>query len=137
MADQYFFLLGLANSIASIIIFLIRKDHLELLESYGWIYLFLAIPAIYILFIVQRDQNALRYNIFLGIFLAFLALEGLLEFILKIPFRENWLYLIPYLFLYFAMNYGFIVMVWKKSAPKGILLLVLFVVQIISNMISH
>jgi hypothetical protein len=35
------------------------------------------------------------------------------------------------------MNYGFVVMVWKSSLPRGILMLALFVVQIVLNIVSH
>ena len=137
MAYQLFFLLGLANNILLILIFLIRKNHVAFLQSYGWVYLLLAAPAVYMLFLVQRDEKALQYSIFLGIFLAFLALEALYEFILKIPFRENWRLATPYVILYFAMNYGFVVMTLKNSTEKGLVLLVLFVVQIVANIMTH
>ena len=119
MAAQSFFLLGLANNVLLILIFFIRKNHVAFLQSYGWVYLILAAPAIYTLLLVQKDENALQYTIFLCIFLAFLALEALFEFILKIPFRENWKLLTPYVVLYLSMNYGFVVMVWKNSYSRG------------------
>jgi hypothetical protein len=139
MAGQFFFLLGLANNILLILIFLIRKNHVAFLQSYGWVYLLLAVPAVYLIFLVQRDEKALQYSIFLGMFLAFLALEGLYDFILRIPFREtwNWKLLTPYLVCYFSMNYGFVVMVWKSSIEKGLILLALFVVQIVANIVTH
>jgi hypothetical protein len=137
MVEQFFFLLGLANNIALILIFLIRKNHVAFLQSYGWVYLLLAAPAVYMLFLVQRDEKALQYSIFLGIFIAFLALEALYEFILKIPFRENWRFVTPYVILYFAMNYGFVVMTLKNSTEKGLVLLALFVIQIVANIMTH
>ena len=88
-------------------------------------------------FLVAQEQKAVQYSIFLGIFLAFLALEGLYDYILKIPFRENWKLLTPYLVLYYAMNYGFVVMVWKISLPRGLLMLGLFIIQIIINICTH
>ena len=137
MVDQYFFLLGIANNIFLIIIFLCRKHHLAYVQSYGWMYLLLAIPAVYIILLVQREQKELQYTIFLAIFLAFLALEALYDYVLKIPFRDNWKLLTPYLLLYYAMNYGFVVMVWKNSLQNGLILLTLFVVQIVANIMTH
>lgn len=137
MSENLYFILGLINNIFLILIFYLRKNHLSFLQSYGWIYLLLAAPAIYLIFIIQKNQKALQYTIFLIIFLAFLFLEGLFDFILKIPFRSNWKILVPYLILYYAMNYGFIVMTWKVTLPNGILLLVLFIVQIIVNFMTH
>ena len=140
MLEPFFFALGLVNSGFLIFIFLIRKNHLALLQRIGWVYFFLAIPAIYAIFLVQQEQKTPRYTIFLGIFLAFLAIEALYDWILKIPFREtmDWKQLVPYVALYISMNYGFVVMTWKYySVIGGIILLVLFVVQIIANIVTH
>ena len=140
MLEPFFFALGLANNIFLIFIFLIRKNHLALLKRIGWVYFFLALPAIYAIFLVQLEQKTPRYTIFLGIFLAFLAIEALYDWILKIPFREkmDWKLLVPYVALYISMNYGFVVMIWKfYSLIGGIILLGLFIIQIIANMVTH
>ena len=140
MLEPLFFTLGLLNNGFLIFIFLIRKNHLALLQKIGWVYFFLAIPAIYAIFLVQQEQKTQRYTIFLGIFLAFLAIEALYDWILKLPFREkmDWKLLAPYVALYISMNYGFVVMVWKYySVTGGIIMLGLFVIQIIANIVSH
>ena len=137
MLEELFFILGLVNNLFLIFIFLIRKDKMVLLKRIGWVYLLLAIPAVYGIFLVSQEQKAVQYSIFLGIFLAFLALEGLYDYILKIPFRNNWKLLTPYLVLYYAMNYGFVVMVWKTSLPRGLIMLGLFIIQIIVNICTH
>ena len=140
MLEPLFFGLGLANNVFLIFIFLIRKKNFALLQRISWLYFLLAIPAIYAIFLVQPEQKTVRYTIFLGIFLAFLAMEALYDWILKIPFREtmNWKQLVPYVALYISMNYGFVVMVWKyDSLTKGMIMLGLFIVQIIANMVSH
>lgn len=90
MARQSFFILGTVNSILLVLIFLLRKNHLALIQSYGCVYLLLAIPAIYVIFLVRSEEKAVQYLIFLGIFLAFLILEGLLDFVWKVPFRQDW-----------------------------------------------
>ncbi len=137
MLEKLFFILGFVNNLFLIFIFLIRKDKIVLLERFGWVYLLLAIPAVYGILLVIQENKTAQYTIFLGIFLAFLALEGLYDHILKIPFRNNWKLLTPYLVLYYAMNYGFVVMVWKNSLPKGLIMLSLFIVQIIVNICTH
>ena len=113
MLEPFFFALGLVNNVFLIFIFLLRKNHLTLLQRIGWVYFFLAIPAIYAIFLVQQEQKIPQYTIFLGIFLAFLAIEALYDWILKIPFREkmDWKQLVPYVALYISMNYRFVVMV--------------------------
>jgi hypothetical protein len=140
MLEPVFFALGLANNLLLIFIFLLRKNHLAILYKIAWVYFLLAIPAAYAIFLVGQEGKSVRYTIFLGIFLAFLAIEALYDWILKLPFRENmdWKLLVPYVFLYISMNYGFVVMVWKyHSVTGGILLLVLFVIQIILNILTH
>ena len=141
MLELYFFILGLVNSVFLIFIFLIRKDRIALLRRIGWVYLLLAIPAAYGIFLVVQEQKTVRYSIFLGIFLVFILLEWLYDYILKINFRENWKknwkWLVPYLGLYYAMNYGFVVMPWKTHLPWGLVMLGLFIIQIIANLKSH
>jgi hypothetical protein len=141
MLELYFFVLGLVNSVFLIFIFLIRKNRLGILQRIGWVYLLLAIPAAYGIILVAQEQKTVRYSIFLGIFLAYLALEWLFDYVLKINFRENWRknwkWVVPYLILYYAMNYGFLVMPWKTSLVWGLVMLGLFIVQIITNLRSH
>ena len=140
MLEPFYFVLGLANNIFLIIIFLLRKKYLSVLEKIGWLYVLLAIPAIYAIYLVYHEQKSSRYTIFLVIFLAFLLIETLYDYVLKIPFREtmNWKQLMPYVALYISMNYGFVVMVWKyDSATRGMVLLILFVIQLIANLVTH
>jgi len=141
MLEPFFFVLGLVNSVLLIFIFLIRKNRLDLLQRIGRVYLLLAIPAVYGIFLVFQEQKGVQYSIFLGIFLAFLALEWLFDYVLKINFRENWKqnwkWVLPYLALYYAMNYGFVVMPWKSSLLWGLVMLGLFIIQIITNLRSH
>jgi len=138
--EPFYFTLGLVNSVLLIFIFLIRQNNLDFVQRIGWVYLLLAFPAIYAIFLVQKEHKTQRYTIFLGIFLAFLAIELLYDWILKIPFREtmDWKQLVPYVALYISMNYGFVVMTWKYySAKRGMILLVLFAIQIIANIATH
>ena len=141
MLELFFFILGLVNNVFLIFIFLIRKNKLAILQKVGWVYLLLAIPAAYGIFLVGQEDKTVRYSIFLGIFLAFLLLEWLYDYVLKINFRENWKknwkWVAPYLGLYYAMNYGFVVMPWKTSLTWGLIMLGLFIIQIIVNLRSH
>lgn len=140
MLEPFYFALGILNNVVLIFIFLIRQNNPDLLQRIGWIYFLLAIPALYAIFLVQKEHKTPRYTIFLVIFLAFLAIEALYDWILRIPFREtmDWKQLTPYVALYISMNYGFMVMSWKYySVRSGIILLVLFVIQITANIATH
>jgi hypothetical protein len=139
--ELLFFWLGIVNNLLLIIIFLIRRKKLTLLKKNGWIYFVLAVPAIYGIIIATQERFTMQYAIFLGIFLIFMLVEWLYDFVLKIDFRENmkknWKLLIPYLALYYAMNYGFIVMNWKIVMLWGIIMLALFIIQLVANLMSH
>jgi hypothetical protein len=141
MPELYFFTLGLVNSIMLIGIFLIRRRRLPLLRRFGWVYLLLAVPAVFGIYMARYEHQPVQYSIFLGIFLGFLLMEGLLDHVFKIDFRadwkKNWQWTVPYLALYYAMNYGFIVMPWKNSLTRGLVMLGLFAVQITANIGSH
>jgi len=141
MLELLFFSLGIMNNLFLIFIFLIRKN-MTILQRVGKFYFLLAIPAVYAIVLVQQEHKAVQYSIFLGIFLAFLAFEFLYDYVLKIPFHENlkkhWKSAIPYLSLYYAMNYGFIVMTWRNySLIGGIIMIGLFIIQIIINILTH
>lgn len=141
MSEVFFFALGLVNSLFLILLFIVRKTRMSLVKRFGWTYFLTAIPAIFGMFLVYREQATARYIIFLGIFLAFLLAEWLYDYVLKVDFRvnwkKNWKWLVPYLFLYYAMNYGFVVMPWKTSTAWGMVMLGLFIVQLIANLAGH
>lgn len=139
MVELFFFGLGLVNSLSLIAIFLARRWNPAVLEKVGWLYLLLAVPALYGIVLVRQEGAAVEYAIFLGIFLAFLMIEALFDWILRIPFREtmDWRVLAPYVVLYLSSTYGFVVMPWRVSLPQGIIMLVLFAVQLLANVLTH
>lgn len=139
MLEALFFALGVANSLALTVIFVLRGRRLDLIRRFGWLYLLLAIPATYAIVLVQQERKPAQYTIFLSIFLGFLALEALYDWVLKIPFREHmdWRLLVPYVALYLSSSYGFVVMVWKESVPGGLVMIALTVVQILANALTH
>jgi hypothetical protein len=140
MGQIVFFILGLVSNAYMIAIFLIRRrqDFIKLRRVGRW-YLILAIPAVVDLFLLRNNDQFMRYGIFLGIFLTFLLVEWVFDFRLTIDWRRNWKMLTPYLALYYAANYGFIVMPWKieNHAWQGITMLVVVTIQIAVNVATH
>lgn len=141
MLELYFFTLGLVNSLLLISVFIIRRKRLALLQRFGWIYLLLSVPAAYGILLSAQEHKPIQYSIFLVIFLIYLLLEWILDHVFKINFREDWkkywMWMLPYLGLYYAANYGFVVMSWKTSIIWGMIMLILFVIQIFTNISSH
>lgn len=140
MMAPFFFALGLVNNICLIIVFVLRRRRIDIVQRFGWLYLGLAIPTVHGLVLAQREGGRGEYTIFLAIFLAFLAMEGLYDWVLKLPFREtmDWRLLLPYVALYIASSYGFVVMSWRfYSVVAGILMMVLTVAQLVANAVTH
>lgn len=137
----YFFILGLVNSISLILIFIIRKNRLDLIRRFGWTYLLLSIPAILGIFLAVQGHQFAQHGVFLVIFLGFMLVEWLYDYVFKTNFRQdmrrNWKAVTPYLALYYAMNYGFIVLPWKASIVWGLVMLCLFLAQLVVNLRSH
>jgi len=141
MFKWLFFGIGLANNLFLITLFYLRKTQgLPALERMGKYYFLLAIPAVYCIYLAIKDKVSVRYLIFISIFLGFLLFEWLFDYVLKIDFRSfnDWRTFVPYIMLYYAMNYGFVVMTWKyHDARLGVGMLILWVVQIVLNFVSH
>jgi hypothetical protein len=133
-----YFALSIANSVCLILIFLFRKfSRIDLVKKMGYGYFALALPAIYLLAVCWREAMAAQYAVFLGLFICYLLLEWLYDFVLNLDFRRNWKLLVPYLVLYYAMNYGFFAMLWKNSKTYGLIVLALILIQIVLNFWSH
>ncbi|MCF7930731.1 MAG: hypothetical protein K9L02_04435 [Acholeplasmataceae bacterium] len=138
MFENYFFTLGIINNLLLISVFLSVKMFKEsFVKKIGVVYLLLIIPSIYGIIMAIQQNKQYQYSVFLGIFIAFLILEGTYDFILKVPFRKNWKLLVPFLVLYWSMNYGFIVMAWQNSLAQGAIVFGLFLIQLSANLLSH
>ncbi len=138
MFENLYFVIGILNSFILILIFLTRKTgKIQTVKKIGYSYLILFFPASYALYLSLTLQKSIQHTIFLIIFLLYLIIELFYDYILKLDFRKNWVLLTPYLAFYYAMNCGFIVMVWKESIARGSVLLVLTIIQIAVNIWSH
>ena len=133
-----YFILGVVNSLYLTVLFIRRKraDAAEL-RRFGIHYFWLGVPAALLLALALLQNSRMEYAIFLGIFLTYLLVAYLFDFVLHKNFRGNWKLLIPYLILYYAMNYGFFAMTWKYSIPLGAVILALLLLQFAANFWSH
>lgn len=120
-----------------IILFYLRISHLNWIENYGIYINLLLIPGIVGLIYGFLEKVEAKILILYSFFFFFMILEFLFDYYLHLDFRGNWLLLTPYLVLYYIMNYSLVVIPWKKSRKRGIILLFLFLVQIGVNLLSH
>jgi len=139
MFIEFAFVLGLLHNLLLVSIFYSRRIRNEgLLRKFGLAYLILTIPLTIISLIFSIVEGmASWYTIYLAIVLVYLLVEALLDWVLKIDFRSNWKLLIPYLVLYFFANYALVMIVWRTNLTLGIIILVLYIIQLIFNALSH
>lgn len=74
MFESLFLIIGLLNNTILTIVFILRKKNMAILERFGWLYLLLSIPTLYAIILAVQEQKPGEYLVFLGIFMAFLAL---------------------------------------------------------------
>ncbi|MHA1727306.1 MAG: hypothetical protein ACTSWY_01080 [Promethearchaeota archaeon] len=111
---------------------------MKLVRIVGITFLSISLPiAIILLTIMIIEEVILNYIVFAILILLYILLEILYDYILKIEFRTNWKLLLPYLILYYATCYGLIVMNWSGNIAFGIIILILCVIQLIFNILTH
>lgn len=129
--DSLFFTLGILNNAFLISYFWFRKkDNLKATKLIGWLYFLLAIPAVYGLYLANVEGKDGWYVTFLWVFLAYLFVLMLFDYILKVEFRKKLILLVPYLALFYTMNYGFFIMAWQYDLWRGLVILGLFMIQV-------
>ncbi len=79
MFENYFFTLGIVNNLLLTSIFLsVKYSKKSVVKSIGFVYLLLLIPSIYGIILAVQQNKEYQYSVFLGIFIAFIILEGIL-----------------------------------------------------------
>ncbi|MCR4440424.1 MAG: hypothetical protein QHJ34_14905 [bacterium] len=105
-------MLAVAHNVLLIAVFILRARHMVLLEHLGWTHLLLAMPAACALLLARGQPLGVQYTVFLSMLLAF-GFRGSVWLVPRLPFGQEWSLLAPYLMVYFAMSFGFVVMSWE------------------------
>jgi hypothetical protein len=74
----------------------------EIERGFGLIFLGLCVPALYLLFAAFAHRRRPVYFVWLLLFLAFLVVEALLDFVLHVPFRQAPWQVVLYVALFFG-----------------------------------
>jgi hypothetical protein len=139
VVEQLFFTLGIVNNLALLLVFVVRARRLDLVSRFGWVYLLLVVPAAWAIVLAVQQGAPVQYPVFLSIYLAFLAVEGLYDWVLRLPFREHsdWRLLGPYVALYVSSCHVFVVMAWRESTAAGLVMLALTTARLLANAMTH
>ena len=130
--DLLFFICSIVFNLAISGLYLaVKFEKQSFLNASGLIVILLIIPFTITLigFIKFRSQK--KKVIMNSIILFYLIVELLLDYILKIPFRDILSIHIPYIFIFYAAAYSMIIVVWRTNWKKGLVVLSTFLILII------
>ena len=136
--DLIFVILGLYHNLMLIALFYSRRNRIELMTLIGKAYLILMLPgSIGILIWAILLDFRWGYLLLLVIIILYLLVEITYDYVLRWNWRKNWKQATPYLAFYYVANYAIVVLNWENSTIWGILLLILFVIQLVVNFWAH
>ena len=101
-----------------------------LTQVFGGIVIFLIVPFTITLLGYMRAKEKKRIIISNGIIIFYLFLELLLDYILRIPFREILAIHVPYIAVFYATLFSMINVSFEKNKRMGYLVIVIFLILI-------
>ena len=116
--------------ITSILIFLFRLLGYSKIEYWlGVLFLLAFIPIVFLLLTANELQRPTIYYIQLGLMLAFIAVEFLLDYLFKVNFRNTRWMVITYATLFFAATGGMIGIASLSGKIYSLIAIVLFLIM--------
>ncbi len=103
----------------------------------GYFELALAIPLLYLLIIAPSQQRPAIYYIQVGAILLWLAVELLLDYLLKVDFRSVRWMVITYVVLFFAGSGGLLGIAANAGKPWSIVAIILFLIMAVLTFVQR
>ena len=126
------------NNVILILIFTARIYNYPRVEYWlGILFILTIIPLIFILGNSFSMERALIYYIQLILMIIFIIVELLLDYILKINFRNNSEILIPYLILFYASFGGMIGVASRSGKGWTIITIISFLIMTAASLTMH
>jgi len=114
------------------LIFIFRMSNQQTIEYWlGIIFLLTTIPLVYLLFTANQLQRPMIYYIQIGTMIGFLIMELLLDYVLKVDFRNIKWITITYVMFFFAGTGGMIGIASQASKVFAIIAILLFLIMTI------
>jgi hypothetical protein len=121
---------AVAFYVSAILVFVLRLLSIPKLENWlGYFEFLLAIPLVYLLLRAPQLQRPALYYIQIGCMLAWLIAEALLDYILKIDFRNVRWMVIGYVVLFFAGTGGMLGVAANAGRGWNIAAITLFLIM--------
>ena len=134
-------LLAYAIDVTVILIFIVRLMKRPALEhGLGLVLMVAAVPLVYLLAVASALRRPALYYLQIGLMLAFLLVEFLLDYVLKIEFRNTRWMTIAYVMIFFSGTGGMIGVASQAgrawAAPAVVLFLVMTALAFIQRAVT-
>jgi hypothetical protein len=134
-------LLAYAIDVTVILIFIVRLMKRPALEhGLGLMLMIAAVPLVYLLAVASALRRPALYYLQIGLMLAFLLVEVLLDYVLKIEFRNTRWMTIAYVMIFFSGTGGMIGVASQAgrawAAPAVVLFLVMTALAFIQRAVT-
>lgn len=124
--------------LASIFTFIARLfGNVKLGQQIGYALLLMGIPLIYLLYKAPAVERSLLYTLQVGLMLAWIVLELLLDYVFKIDFRSTRWIVISYVILFFAGTGGMLGVASQAGRGWSISAIVLFLVMAVLTFVQR
>jgi len=121
-----------------IFIFVERLSQKAKIEYWlGIIVILCIVPLFYLLITGIRIHRPFLYFIQTGLMIAYLVVEFMLDYVLKIEFRQNQWIVLPYIMLFFAGTGGMIGVASHAGKGWTIVTIIIFLVMLILSVVQR
>lgn len=126
------------NNILLIFLFLARIYKYPKVEYWlGVVFLLSIVPLTYMLIKAVESKKTMIYFVQLSLMIGFIVVEFLLDYLLKLDFRQNQNYVIPFLILFYASLGGMIGIASHSGKQWTVITVITFLLMTIISLIMH
>lgn len=105
-----------------------KLGDMALVQAFGGIVVSLAVPFTITLLAYARGKAKKKVIISHAFILAYLSLEVLLDYVLRIPFREILAIHVPYIIVFYTAAFSMMAVSWERDKKMGSVVIATFVV---------
>ena len=123
-------IISLLILVSCCLIFVFRLSNMKAHEYWiGIVFILTAIPLTYLLFTAKQCNRPTIYYIQLGIMIAFILIELILDYILNVDFRNTRWMVIAYVMFFFAGTGGMIGIASQAGKVYSVITITLFLIM--------
>ncbi|MCU0342865.1 MAG: hypothetical protein MUF28_03475 [Ignavibacterium sp.] len=126
------------NNIILIFLFLARIYKYPKVEYWlGVVFMLSTVPLTYMLIKAVESKRAILYFVQLSLMIGFIVVEFLLDYLLKLDFRQNQNYVIPFLIMFYSSLGGMIGIASHSGKQWAVITVITFLLMTTVSLIMH